>query len=167
MTFKFYLIIITTGIYSNSFSQQISPSIIAAAGEVSAIGNISLEWTLGEVATESIKSDQALYTQGYHQPELIVEKIKSITENANTEKISIFPNPASSVINIQLGFTLKTALSVTLLDMRGRLLLKKEIPSNNKSLQLNVSPFAKGTYLLKINNSNASISQSYKVIKGL
>lgn len=165
MNTKFYFIIITATISLNAFSQQNSPSIIAAGGGVASVNNLSLEWTLGEVATESIKSPTSLYTEGYHQPVLMVVKNISVPELVSSRKINVFPNPATSTINILLGFTPETNLSVSLMDMHERILLKKQIPSNNRSLQLNVNRFAKGTYLLIISNANGSIFQSYKIIK--
>ena len=166
MKFKLYLIFIAAGISVKSFSQDAGPSIVAAAGGVATTNTICLEWTLGEVATQSITSNTALYTQGYHQPILMLKKVQPVAETINLMEISVFPNPATSTINIQLGFMPKTDLSVSLLDMHGRLLLKKEIPANNRSLQLDVNSYAKGTYLLNISNAKGNIFQSYKVIKG-
>ncbi|MCB0807326.1 MAG: hypothetical protein KDC05_16140 [Bacteroidales bacterium] len=50
------------------FSQQISPSVISSAGEEYSNGNISLSWTLGELATETLSNGNNTLTQGFQQP---------------------------------------------------------------------------------------------------
>lgn len=52
-------------------AQNVTPEVVASAGETFANEWLSLEWTLGEVMTETY-SGSAVLTQGFHQPELEV-----------------------------------------------------------------------------------------------
>ena len=61
----------------NGNSQNLKQNIIAADGGISKSGNISLEWTLGEFAIETVNAGTKLYTQGFHQPVLAVKKTSS------------------------------------------------------------------------------------------
>ncbi len=72
MKLHLYLIIIAAATSSNSFCQHNNQSVIAAAGNISKAGNITLEWTLGEPVIETVSTTLGLLTQGFHQPLLIV-----------------------------------------------------------------------------------------------
>lgn len=167
MKMKMALFSISIGISLNAAAQQNFRSVISAAGGADKSDNIELEWTLGEVATETLTDINSLYTQGFHQPVLSAEKIKSKPQLISALKnISIFPNPASGIINIQFGFTSDEKLFVILYDLYGQELLRKENPAGSTLLQLNLSKYAHGTYLLKIQNSTGSDFSNYKIIKG-
>lgn len=148
-------------------AQENFRSVISASGGVDKSANIVLEWTLGEVATKTLTDVNSLYTQGFHQPLLSVEKIKLKPQLKSALKnISIFPNPASDILNIQFGFSSDVPLFVILYDINGQELLEKESPPGSTLIQLNLSKYAHGTYLLKIRNSSGSDYSNYKIIKG-
>ena len=85
-------------------------------------------------------------------------------ETAGIEKITdqnslkIYPNPSSNVVNIELSMDITEPYLVTLFDMKGRKVMENQ--SQLKSLQLPVSEFKSGIYLLKINNSSLNITQT-------
>lgn len=165
---KFYIVftIANIGLSILSFSQETSPAVVAAGGGTAKTSTLILDWTLGELAIESIRSPKALYTQGFHQPVLVVEQIKDKTDlPVKNYNVSVYPNPVTSLLYIQLHFIPVTRLSVVLRDGRGRLLQKKEIPAKSNSLQLNVSGYAQGAYHLQIQHSDGSILSHYNVIK--
>ncbi|HSU51599.1 MAG TPA: hypothetical protein VLJ41_13435 [Segetibacter sp.] len=89
MKSKFYFIALSISISTPSFYQQNEQSVIATAGDISKAGDISLEWTLGERAIESVSTSSSLYTQGFHQPLLEVQRI-NYAGNLN-KSISIMP----------------------------------------------------------------------------
>ena len=49
-------------------SQQLTPTVLSSAGDVQTNGNVSLSWTLGEVATETYDNGNIILTQGFQQP---------------------------------------------------------------------------------------------------
>lgn len=166
MKYHVLFLIVCICVSASSFSQETSPAVVSAGGGTAKGSSISLDWTLGEVATESIKSSRALYTQGFHQPVLAVERVKDekgfVVKNYS---LSVFPNPATSVLNIQLHFVPQTPLYVFLHDGCGKLLIRKEMPARSEMLQLNVSGYAQGAYYLQIQNADGSVLSSYNVIK--
>src|SRR5665647_2756028 len=92
MKIKMALFSVIIGISLNAAAQENFRSVISAAGGVDKSDNIELEWTLGEVATETLTNVNSLYTQGFHQPVLSVEKIKLKPQAVSAIKnISIFP----------------------------------------------------------------------------
>lgn len=77
-------------------------------------------------------------------------------ESTKAIKASIYPNPASTVLNIE---TEKELLAVEIYDLMG----KKIISTNNK--QVNVSSLAKGIYNIRIVDNNQAVSTQKLMIK--
>ena len=73
-------------------SQQLSPSIIASDGGISKAAGISLEWTLGEPTVESLSTSDRLYTQGFHQPILLVKKFHPPVDAKTVPDVKIIPD---------------------------------------------------------------------------
>tara|TARA_B100000035_G_scaffold100669_1_gene85350 strand:- start:21 stop:716 length:696 start_codon:yes stop_codon:yes gene_type:complete len=69
--------------------------------------------------------------------------------------ISVFPNPTSSILNINFDGDLK----MTVFNMLGQQILE----TNNK--QIDISGFDKGTYILIVQNLESNNSTNFKIIK--
>ena len=69
--------------------------------------------------------------------------------------ISVFPNPTSSILNINFDGDLKT----TVFNILGQQILE----TNNK--QIDISGFDKGTYILIVQNLESNNSTNFKIIK--
>lgn len=166
MKYHLLFIIVTMGTSIVSFSQEASPTVVAAGGGTAKGTSISLDWTLGEVAIESILSPKILYTQGFHQPVLAVERSKDKRDFiVRNYSISVFPNPATSILSVQLYFIPVVPLSLSLFDAHGKLVLTKQMPAKSQTLELNVSGYAQGAYYLQIQSADGSIHSSYNIIK--
>ncbi|WP_165958109.1 T9SS type A sorting domain-containing protein [Segetibacter sp. 3557_3] len=159
------MIIASSAISFSSFSQETSPTVVAPGGGIAKGSSISLEWTLGEVATETLLSGKALYTQGFHQPVLVIEKAGAPENLIVKNKVSIFPNPASSVVNVLLHFVPKTPLSLTLFDNYGKILQIRQLPVKGSRFQLNIGGYAQGAYYLRIQSKDGSFLSNYNIIK--
>src|ERR1044071_8112875 len=92
-----------------SKAQDLDQNVIASAGGVDKTSKISLEWTLGEFAVETITTAKNLYTQGFHQPILTVKsyystpKAESSHDILSMYKVSLAPNPVQSFVNVYIG----------------------------------------------------------------
>ncbi|MBN3035923.1 MAG: hypothetical protein JW861_10085 [Bacteroidales bacterium] len=53
-------------------SQSIERSVVASAGDYFAGANATLEWTLGEIATETFAAGNIILTQGFQQPVQVI-----------------------------------------------------------------------------------------------
>ncbi len=160
------LLVLFIGSSLSGFSQENNQAVIAAAGDVSKSSNLVLEWTLGEAVVETASSSAALYTQGFHQPLLEVQKIPA--PNLVMKNIfHVFPNPTTSVLNIQLEDISEARLLVTLVDANGRVLINNEFPPKSNLLKIDVKRFTHGTYFLRITDAKGAITGQFKVIKAL
>ena len=82
-------------------------------------------------------------------------KMASTVEVAEeiTQSFSVFPNPASDVININFGKDINSA-NVTLLDLNGKVLLSETYKATN-AITVNVSKLKKSQLvILQINADN-------------
>ncbi|MGI8633933.1 MAG: T9SS type A sorting domain-containing protein [Segetibacter sp.] len=159
------LLVLFTGTTLSGFSQEKSQWVIASGGDVSKVGNVILEWTVGEPAVETVSSSNSLYTQGFHQPQLEVKRINYANSNVVKNVFHVFPNPATSVLNIFLDNAVKEQLLVSLVDVSGRGLLNTTFPQETTAFKLDVSRFTSGAYFLRITNKDGSIHSEFKVIK--
>lgn len=85
----------------------------------------------------------------------------SIGENlANIRAFKAYPNPASSVLNIQMTLATEEDIEISLVNTAGQSILSKKI---EKATVLNenfdVANLAKGIYFLKVNNAQGSAAE--------
>ena len=65
--------------------------------------------------------------------------------------ISVYPNPSTGILNID--FETNNSFSVEVTNIIGEIVLLKDVESNTS---IDLSNFDKGTYLVKVSNSNLS-----------
>ena len=150
-------------------SQQLSPSIIASDGGISKAAGISLEWTLGELTVESLSTTDRLYTQGFHQPLLVVKnlpvaKVKEVKLVA-AYKITVAPNPVQSLLLVNINTEIKEKLNLSLTDIVGRQILVQAFNGRSNTTQIDMSLIASGIYVLELRNLSGQLIKSFQVIK--
>ncbi|WP_432673010.1 S8 family serine peptidase [Flavobacterium sp. SM2513] len=82
------------------------------------------------------------------------------SDTFNKEKISVYPNPLSDVLNVASSSDFFTGYQ--LYDIQGRL-IKKELLSDLSSFQINTSSLSKGLYILNLVSPNGNFAR--KIIK--
>jgi len=82
------------------------------------------------------------------------------TINQSENAVKIFPNPATETITID--FHGKNYKSISVTDMLGKVICKKNIDNKSDNLVLNVQKWGKGVHLIKLHD-NYTIS-TYKVL---
>ncbi len=149
-----------------SFAQEKNVSVIATAGGTSKGSNVILEWTVGEPVVETVSNGAAVYTQGFHQPILQVQRWKNENDVAIIKSsIRVYPNPTAAVVNIQLEKSLKVPLHIALIDMTGKTLFNNTVNAGALSQKINVSRLSQGAYLLRITDAKGTVQEEYKIIK--
>ena len=63
--------------------------------------------------------------------------------------IHVYPNPTEGLLNVDLPAT-SGSVTLRIIDLYGKVVLTKTNEHNNRNLQIDLSEFAKGTYLLAI-----------------
>lgn len=166
----FFLSFCVLGLLPVLFSQEIKQSVIATDGGIAKGNNLSLEWTLGEFAVESFVSGKHLYTQGFHQPVLIVKSINSPPRLEIPDKkisgynVLIAPNPAKSYFNVFLTAKESEKFSMTLSDMQGRRIAEREVAGTNLNVRFDISAYSSGIYLLNVQKSSGERLHAFKIV---
>jgi hypothetical protein len=156
-----YLIIISFVFFGyHSFSQQISPEVIASAGDQFENGEVSLSWTLGEPVISTFESDYIL-TQGFHQDFYIITAVDDI--KIDQMSVEIFPNPTANFLNIKWKLQKQEKVNIQLLDMNGKVLIQNGFQTQSASMILNLQSYERSSYFLRIVAGGQS--KTYKIIK--
>jgi len=129
--------------------EMLAPSVISSGGGYGENGNISISWTLGEIAVSTLSSTNMILTQGFQQPYDIDVGIRSNDINWN---ISVYPNPVDDELRILFNTEKSGDFLLEIQDVTGRLvtqvLHKQIIPGD--IVILNTSTYTTGVYFLKV-----------------
>ena len=71
--------------------------------------------------------------------------------------VSVYPNPSNGIINVNIEDNREYSIEIT--NILGDIIILKEINSNNS---IDLSQFGKGTYLVKVSNSD--LSKTEKIV---
>jgi hypothetical protein len=156
--FTIFLSIISLG----AFSQQVSPEVIASAGDHFENDDISLSWTLGEPVISTLSGEYIL-TQGFHQDLYIITAIDEV--DITEYNIQIFPNPTADYLTIEFN-SLNTKIEeviIQLFDIKGGLIKEYKKSGDPLSTRINLQSFERANYFLRI-NINGQI-KNYKIVK--
>lgn len=86
---------------------------------------------------------------------------KEILSDRSIVGLRIFPNPTSTVLNIEFAILPQTPVEYTFSEISGRLL--EEGPIISALTPLNLQNFGKGVYVLQVKTS--SENEKFKIIK--
>ena len=161
-------------ILSKVHSQQLSPSVIAAQGDISKAAGIALDWTLGEPFTESLPVSNGLYTQGFHQPLLqVIEISKTLTNQVagytkpvTDYKITVVPNPVQTYLTASITAPNNDKIIVSLIDITGRVIPVKFAGGSYSTVRVDMTGMIAGIYMLEIRKATGELIQTFKIIKG-
>lgn len=126
-------------------------------------GKMSFHWTSnGTPANEQLKTyldpmnTGALVYNGSFNP----CSGAAIEENALAHLISIYPNPATNNITVDLSALDGVDFTITILDITGKVMQQTSVNKDEKSI-IGLSDFAKGLYFLRITNGNTFVTKEF------
>jgi len=98
-------------------------------------------------------SHKGILSGGKQKFSLVVSGIQQTAgiESLNKDRVSIWPNPATSMINIKLSDSHTSKSEINLYDSLGRI-IASELTLSNEHV-IDVTDFPKGLYILKIHNN--------------
>ncbi len=140
---------------SSLFAQKISPTVLSSAGDVMKANNFSIEWTLGELATETLRANNLIITQGFHQTNLTIVS----TNNPEISGLNIYPNPFEQdlIINNQSG----KKVAVHIFNVMGQCINDYQILPGTQNITLSELP--SGIYILEATTNDQK--QNFKIEK--
>jgi len=151
---KLILVVAVSSCFT-SFSQSLSPEVIASAGGYASAGGVSLSYTVGEMAmVETFASSNTILTQGFHQPEQNITRILE-AERTDFGSFAVYPNPATTEVFFGYEFPQEGRVEVTLYNNLGQVVqnvFTDNEYSSGKSINFfNCSLLAAGNYMMQAN----------------
>jgi hypothetical protein len=110
----------------NCNSQSVAPSVINSSGGTFKSGYYQLEWSIGELAlVGEMKSanNSLVITNGFIQPYIQFPATNNTNNIFSNDEIKIFPNPASSYVEINFLTKQKGRITLSFYDGSGRKIL--------------------------------------------
>jgi hypothetical protein len=141
-------------------AQTAAPQLVSSAGESFTNTVYNLDWSIGELVTETFTGSQNTLTQGFHQGTYTISSIEG--NLVNEFKIIAFPNPTTDLISIKIESSITENLRFAVMDLTGKVLQTGEVINNNQ--QINFSNYSFGTYLVTISMNNKNV-KTFQIIK--
>jgi lysyl endopeptidase len=94
----------------------------------------------------------------------IIVDLVGLTEN-NSHKIKITPNPSSGIFYIKIDGKVNGMLDIKVLDQTGRLIQQTQHQPKNDDLQLDLTSFTNGIYLLVVEIADEKFYKRIQILK--
>jgi hypothetical protein len=136
-----------TTVVSETFTSFPDPSVTMNAGNVK-----------GRIVKVQLNATAAL-TLAEVQVFLGEENL-SVNDHKNI-KVNLFPNPVADVFTISAAVS--TFNQYEVYNINGQRILSDSVPSNTREIEVNLTNFSRGIYMIKLNG--AQFSKTYKIVK--
>lgn len=155
----FLIILSLTGIIG--YGQiTMEKSTLGPAGDFFANENLSLDWTMSEIAVESFVQEGSLSLfLGFYLPEIITPT----NEPDQKFQLDLYPNPCSGILNISASEG--TEIMAEVFDQNGKIVLAKQMYLDGISDEINISFLPTGSYYLRIIDTSKKVWSSFKIQK--
>ena len=129
----------------------------------------NLNGTEGGFYGDHVEYDSKLYFTGIDGTNgvalLKVINFSNVVEPYETTQFEIYPNPATSIINLKSVVCSQQSTTVALYDLNGRKLLNKHIPAGSEEVTVDVSGLESGVYFCRLIMENKSVTKKLIINK--
>ena len=140
---------------------QAQQSANAAGGDATGTGGTAA-YSAGQIVYTTNTGSNGSVAQGVQQ----AYEISVVTDIKNETKINmslvVFPNPTTSLLNLQIADLKTEQLTYQLTDALGKLIIENKITES--STQINMNAQAEAIYFLNVLESNQTV-KTFKIIK--
>lgn len=100
----------------------------------------------------------------YFKPDPLASVGQFVTAEDN---LSVYPNPANNVLNIEYNFRNNTNATVVITDILGKVTVKKELGSNlgNNPVPVDITSLSNGLYMLQLSVGDTRLTSKFSVQK--
>ncbi|MBU1012335.1 MAG: T9SS type A sorting domain-containing protein [Bacteroidetes bacterium] len=144
--------------YSLINAQQLE--VISTGGGYSENGQGSISFSIGEVIIQTIAHGDLCLTQGFCQTNITITAISEI--KGLDYELMAYPNPTKNYVILKIGIENLRKLKFILYDANGRLILMKEIISDETQIPFNF--LIPANYYLKIFDELKEL-KTFKIVK--
>ncbi|HZV70095.1 MAG TPA: T9SS type A sorting domain-containing protein [Saprospiraceae bacterium] len=137
-----------------------SQFVLGATGGEGNVGNININYTVGETAITTISNDSSTLTQGFHQPQFV---FTSVNESFLLGEVIIYPNPTKSILFVQFNDKDFSDLNISIHSSAGREILNTKVITSIWQTDLSILP--DGFYVVTVTDIKSKKRNSYKIFK--
>ena len=148
--------VIASGSASGSYTENMDLVVPANAALGPHIMRAKSNWN-APVPDDACEETQYGETEDYMAN--IVESLG--TENIQIENISIYPNPISNILNVNVGSS--SGLNYSIFNITGQIIFNGKFTSSNN--RVDFSNLSKGVYFLQVLDKQLNKQNTYKLIK--
>lgn len=145
-------------IYGTTYCQ----STTLSSGGLAYGSNGSVSYSIGQIIHESQFGKDGKVSQGIQQPFEISQVLGNHPTPGINLLMSVFPNPATEILSLQVEEYFLEELSYSFFDSNGRILDEKKIL--NRQTSINLTGLPSSIYFLKVKIKNKEI-KNFKIIK--
>ncbi len=155
---------------SAAYGQRLSPQVLVPAGQTEVMAQGTLSWTLGQVADATLIGEEQLLTEGFQQPYLHIEVLPApdvLAPPAAATQLActLFPNPTSERVTVQISQPETQMGYLTLLDGNGKKLRQERVTLDEYRTEWDVSRLAAGVYYFRITTLEGTLLRTYQLTK--
>lgn len=131
----------------NLNAQQVQQNLLCTAGEIYETDKYVLEFSVGEIATETFATQNIQITQGFLQPDSDTTGLKA--KNWDSIFANLYPNPASTEIFIELeNLSYLLPINMNIIDINGKTICNMDLKEELN--EISIANFKAGVYMVKI-----------------
>ena len=140
--------------FSTLYSQELHHQMLSTQGSSKELSNgMYVSQTIGQQSViGNYTKDGKTYGQGYQQS--VWSKYISTNTNNNNITTVTYPNPFISAINFQFSQAIKEPISVSVFDIRGRLIFNQVKQASGNILTIDLPNLASSNYLVRLSTPN-------------
>jgi hypothetical protein len=153
-------------------AQQLAPDVLASNGGIGLAAGIQIDWTLGESSIGSITGQEKSYTEGFHQPLLLLQKVdfahpvmNRLEKPVPESGINITPNPVSSELTIHFNGIKTEVYDCQVFDANGNPHLRQTLRTNEGNAKMNVTSLLPGLFFIRFISAKDGAITVFKLSK--
>ena len=157
-------ILILLSVNLNGQIDTLNQSVISNSGETFESNSYIINFTIGEVVTETLENNDKILSQGFHQPN--DEIVTSVNElNGFGDEIRVYPNPTSNEVKLEFKLSQSEKLQISFFNITGKQLKTETHIAFSELIHYDIRDYPSGQYLMVVTSLDTKKQQSYKIIK--
>ncbi len=138
--------------------------VIGSTGHVGVQQGMTFAYTVGEVVITTFSSGNRTLTQGFHQPEH-TQIVQVNDPDFSGWDINVFPNPVTDILTVRFSPDKGTALTATVVDVAGRLLLSDARLNEPDGSLIDCTAWPPGVYFLILKDPVSRGSATARIVR--
>jgi hypothetical protein len=158
-------VLVSCILFTCADAQSLSPSVVSTSGAFYSNGSGMLSSTIGELTmVETFSNGSAILNQGFQQT---FDFTTGINNPVVSSGLSIYPNPTSGNVTVQLPSSFTDEVSTSIYDAIGKLVYRKteKLIGQSSTLNLTLENFIDGMYLVEVKTHSENFVTKINLIK--